>query len=208
MVKKKNDLLSTRVEDIDFGDLGHDEHIARDYWWLLLIRGLALIGLGMMAIIWPGVTLLVLATIFAVYLIAVGVVDVIVGARTVKVSKLWFLRIILGIAEITVGVYLVNNATLTLAAFILLIGLFLVFQGLVEIISAFRTPSDFGHKFWTIFAGFIGVAVGLIVLRQPITGGLAFTWLLGFYGLLAGALSISVALSLRSGGKHNKAVRA
>lgn len=183
----------------DFGDFGSDATIAKDLWWLLVLRGVLLLLFGLMAIIWPGITLVVLAVMFGLYLIAVGVVDVIVGARSVKLTPMWFLKVLLGIAEIAVGVYIINSGILlTIATLILLIGLFLIFQGMVEIVSAFRESKDLGFRFWHIFGGLLGIVVGMVVLRQPVAGGIAFTWLLGFYGLLGGALSLTVGLSARS----------
>lgn len=190
--------VSIRTKSTDLGDFGNDETIVKDMWWLLVIRGIILLLFGLMAIIWPGITLVVLAFIFGLYLIAAGVVDVITGARSVKLTPMWFLRVILGIAEIAVGIYIINTGILlTIASFILLIGLFLIFQGIVEIVSSFRVASDFGMKFWHIFGGLLGILVGFFVLRQPVAGGVAFTWLLGFYGLLGGALSLTAGLGLR-----------
>lgn len=191
--------IRTKKKAPDFGEFGVDATIAKDLWWLLVIRGVLLLLFGLMAIIWPGITLVVLAVIFALYLIAVGVVDVIVGARSIKLTPMWFLKVLLGIAEIAVGVYIINSGILlTIATLILLIGLFLIFQGVVEIVSSFRESKDLGFRFWHIFGGLLGVLVGMIVLRQPVAGGVAFTWLLGFYGLLGGALSLTVGLGVRS----------
>ena len=198
MAKAKS--KSAKYSEIDFAD---DVTIARDYWWLLLIRGIALALFGLMAVIWPGITFVVLSYMFALYLIAVGVIDTVVGARSIKTSSLWFLRILLGIAELGIGVYLINQGTIvTVAAFILLIGVFFLFQGLVEIVTSFRNSHDLGSKFWHIFSGFLAILVGMIVLRQPVSGGIAFTWVLGFYGLFGGALGISYALSLRKANKQ------
>ena len=191
--------IRTKKSAPDFGEFGADATIASDLWWLLVVRGIILLLFGLMAIIWPGITLVVLAIMFGLYLIAVGVVDVIVGARSVKLTPMWFLRVVLGIAEVAVGVYIINTGILlTIASFILLVGLFLIFQGLVEIVTSFRRSSDAGTKFWHIFGGLLGILVGMFVLREPVSGGIAFTWLLGFYGLLGGALSLTAGLGIRS----------
>jgi uncharacterized membrane protein HdeD (DUF308 family) len=54
------------------------DHVAR-YWWLLALRGLLAVIFGVLAVIWPGITLLVLAVFFGAYALVDGIFAV-VGA--------------------------------------------------------------------------------------------------------------------------------
>jgi len=184
--------------DVDFGEMAVDAHIERDLWWILLLRGIVLVALGMMALVWPGITLVVLAEIFAIWLLVVGSIDVIVGVRSVHTLQSWFLKVVLGVLEIAVGVYLFHQGiAIKLLTLVMAIGLFFIFQGIVEIVGYFRTSKDVGRNAWLIVGGLISVAAGMIILRQPVTGAIAFTWVLGFYGLLGGAIAIAASLSMR-----------
>jgi uncharacterized membrane protein HdeD (DUF308 family) len=42
-------------------------------WWLLLLRGLAAIAFGVIAFLWPGITLVALTYLFGIYAIVDGV---------------------------------------------------------------------------------------------------------------------------------------
>ena len=42
-------------------------------WWLLLLRGLAAIAFGVIAFMWPGITLVALTYLFGIYAIVDGV---------------------------------------------------------------------------------------------------------------------------------------
>lgn len=199
MAKKVNKHLKPLTNTVDFGEIQADSHILRDMWWLLLMRGILLVLFGMFAILWPGITLLVLATIFGIYLLSNGFVDVVVGIRSIGHTGAWFMKVLLGILEIVVGVYVIDRGQLlVVATFILLLGLLILFQGIVDLVSMFRTSRDTGRRLWLLLAAVLSIVVGLILLRQPVTGALAFTWVLGFYGIFGGALTIGAALSMRT----------
>jgi uncharacterized membrane protein HdeD (DUF308 family) len=169
----------------------------REVWWLLLIRGLALIIFGVVAVVWPGLTLLALATLFAVYLLIAGVIDIITGVRAQGHRGLWFLTILLGLGEVGLGVYLLKTG-LALATLIAVVGLALIIIGIIEIIAAFEPGEDPGRRFLLIIGGAITLIAGFITLRYPAASGLAFTWVLGVWGLVWGALQIAMCLSIRS----------
>lgn len=201
--KKKNQATTRSVfDEVDVGSVPLDKNITSDMWWLLLIRGIALVLFGTAAVIWPGITLVSLAFLFTIYLFVSGFVDIVVGIRTVRTSNLWFLRLALGLLELGFGVYIIHRGTLlAVATLVVLIGLAFVFQGIVEIVSAFKTSRDAGSKLWPILGGLLALVAGVIILRHPVAGGLTFTWVLGLYGLVVGAITVAASLAIRPHGK-------
>lgn len=169
----------------------------KEVWWLLMLRGIALILFGVVAVLWPDLTLLVLATAFAAYLLVGGVADIIMSIRAIGHRSLWFLTLLLGLAEIGIGVFLIKNR-LVLATFIAVVGLSLIVFGILEIIAAFEPGEDSGHRFLAIIGGALALIAGFVTLRYPVSSGLAFAWVLGVWGLVAGAMQVAMCLSLRS----------
>jgi uncharacterized membrane protein HdeD (DUF308 family) len=168
----------------------------KEVWWLLMIRGLALLLFGAVAVVWPGLTLLVLSTLFAVYLLVAGVVDIVAGIRGEGRRPLWFLGLLLGLAELGVGVYLLKTG-LALSAFIAVLGLSLIAYGVIEMVMAFD-PGD-TRRFMLIVAAALSIIAGFVVLRYPESSGLAFAWVLGLWGLVTGSIQVSMCLALRAG---------
>ncbi len=167
----------------------------RVLWWMILIRGIALLLLGLLAIAWPGLTLLILAYFFALYVLVAGIINTISGIVSINKRRGWFLSLLLGIIELGVGVYVLRIPGLPLALFIAVIGFTFMVQGILEIIVAFA-DRDVGTRVLEIITGILGVIAGFFILRYPLAGGIAFVWVIGIYGLIGGAIRIAIALSV------------
>ena len=61
--------------------------IAAKYWWLLLVRGILLIVLGIMMLAWPNATITVFAVLFAAFLFVDGVLEIVQGFQDRKVGQ-------------------------------------------------------------------------------------------------------------------------
>ena len=55
------------------------DRLLSEYWWILVLRGAAALIFGVLAVLWPGVTLLVLIALFSAYAIVTGIAEL-VGA--------------------------------------------------------------------------------------------------------------------------------
>ncbi len=65
-------------------------------WWILLLRGICAIVLGILAIAIPGVTLVSLVWVFGVFTIADGIAAVALGMRGEADGTLWWSMVFLG----------------------------------------------------------------------------------------------------------------
>ncbi len=169
----------------------------KDLWWLMLLSGIALLLFGLATIVWPGITLVTLSVLFAIYVIVAGVMDILVSIGSITEKKGWFLTLILGVAEIATGVYILKIPGMALEVFILAVGITFMIQGVLTIIASIVDTTDMKLRILEIITGILGIAAGFIVFRNPVSAGIAFTWVLGVYGLIAGTMRIAAALSLK-----------
>jgi uncharacterized membrane protein HdeD (DUF308 family) len=123
--------------------------------------------------------------------------DILVAIGASKHKSAWFVTLLLGILEIGVGVYLLKIPELALTTFIATVGIIFMIQGIFAIIASFVDTSDAGMKVLEVVSGVLGIIAGFVVLRNPISGGIAFAWVLGVYGLIVGTITIASALSIR-----------
>ena len=181
-----------------------DKEFAKNIWGLTLFRGVLLVVFGFMAVIWPGITFYVLSLLFAIYVLIAGAVNLGSGVASLAHGGTWFLRSVLGLFELGIGVYLLrSDIVVKLATFIIFVGLVFLVQGIVEVVEAIANR-DLSHRALLAFNGVIGVVAGVILLRYPIRSGLAFTWVIGIYGLIVGTMTIVMGFNLRHIAKHGK----
>jgi uncharacterized membrane protein HdeD (DUF308 family) len=99
-----------------------------------------------------------------------------------------------GIVSLVFGVLLFTQTTATLGLIMLLVGLSWFIQGIVTLASIFIDKADWG---WKLFGGIIGLAAGLLVLRNPVESTVAipaiYSILLGIFGVLIGISALIAA---------------
>jgi uncharacterized membrane protein HdeD (DUF308 family) len=174
-----------------------EQQFLSNYWWALTMRGVFAILFGIAAVFWPGITLVTLVYLFSAYILVSGLVEIVEAITAMRHRKTWFLTLLLGFLQIGVGVYLLRNPLVSFATLILLIGFSLIFKGVLEAIAAFSEDMPATMKTLLIIGGFVSVVAGIIVLFQPVAGGVAFVWILGLYALLTGPLLIALSVDAK-----------
>jgi uncharacterized membrane protein HdeD (DUF308 family) len=104
--------------------------------WLYLLGGALSILAGILAFVWPGRTVLVLAGILAWFLVFKGTVDV-VGALASVGRPFWWVGLILGVLELLLGIWAAGYPGRSLFVFVNLVGIYAVFYGFTELFAAF-----------------------------------------------------------------------
>ncbi len=165
-------------------------------WWMLLVRGIVLLFFGGAALLWPTIPLASLAILFALFLLADGVMEILTGMSAMESHRYWFLIIGKGVLEVGAGIFALTNADFDISGFALLAGLILFATGVLSIIITLEEYTN-KIKFVHIVAGVIGVLAGIIILLYPSDQGLEFVWALGAYGLLAGTMIIASAIDIK-----------
>ncbi len=164
-------------------------------WWLLVLRGIFATLVGIAFLLWPGLSLATAAVIFALFILVSGVVDIVTSIMSIRKSSSWWLTMLLGVVQVAAGAYIAQRPGITLAVLILVIGFVLVVRGLFEFIAAFDFHGSM--RALLIVVGIITALAGVFVLRNPASGGLAFAWVIGLYGLIAGPIAIGLGIQAK-----------
>jgi uncharacterized membrane protein HdeD (DUF308 family) len=109
---------------------------AESWRWLYVVGGILSIIAGILAFVWPGRTVLVLAGILAWFLVFKGIVDV-VGSLASIGRSWWWLTLILGVLELLLGIWAAGYPGRSLFVFVNLVGIYAIFYGFTEIFAAF-----------------------------------------------------------------------
>ena len=104
--------------------------------WLFIIAGILGIAAGILTVVWPAITLYVVSVLVAWYLIVFGIVHL-VGALAGPKLRYWWTQLLLGIAELALGVWAVRSWQQSLVTLVTLVGVWAIFHGVNEIFAAF-----------------------------------------------------------------------
>lgn len=75
--------------------------------WVHVTFGVLSIGAGIVAVVWPKQTFVVLAAVLAWYLLLIGIFEIIVSFVTRGEDELWWLRLVIGVVEVLIGFWAV-----------------------------------------------------------------------------------------------------
>lgn len=104
--------------------------------WLFIVVGIFAVAAGIMTFVWPDITLYVVSVLLAWYLIIFGVMHVI-GALAGPKLGWWWTQLLLGIAELVLGVWAVRSWERSLLTLVTLVGIWAIFHGVNQIFGAF-----------------------------------------------------------------------
>ena len=109
----------------------------RAWRWLHILFGVIAILAGIVALVWPGQTFLVLAAVIGWFVLLAGVIDLITAFVTKEENDLWWLQLILGIAQILIGFWAVGYTGRSVALLVIWVGASALARGISNIFLAF-----------------------------------------------------------------------
>jgi uncharacterized membrane protein HdeD (DUF308 family) len=167
------------------------------HWGWVLGFGIVTFVLGILALAWPGRTLIVVAVVFGAQLVVMGIfrfVSAFASADMTGGTRV--LLALLGVLSLIIGLYAVRHILVTLLALALLLGIFWVVNGTVELFSALSHREMQGRG-WTAFMGLLSVVSGVIVLAYPGISLRVLAVVLSIWLLVYGVMLILLAFQTR-----------
>jgi len=167
-------------------------------WWLMLLRGLAAIGFGILVITKPQISLQVLVYLFGVYVLVEGILGVALAIQGRNEIDSWGVLLLWGLLGVAVGILAFSRPDLTALALLFYIALWAIATGVLEIAAAIRLREVLQNEWLLILAGIVSVAFGVWLVARPDAGALAVLWAIGIYAIVFGVLVVLFAFKIRS----------
>ena len=169
----------------------------RQAWPMLLARAVFAVAFGLVALIWPTITLLILAWAFGIYAIIDGAIQIIDGIRRRDRRRLW-ISLLLGLLALAAGVLALIWPGITAVALAIVVGAWALVTGLIEIFSAVRQRRERRRPGLLLLVGLVSVVAGVVILAWPVLGAVALAALVGGFAVVYGILLAVLALRLRN----------
>jgi uncharacterized membrane protein HdeD (DUF308 family) len=169
-------------------------------WWSIELRGVAAIIFGLIALFAPAAALLVLVIVFGVYALIDGVLALSLARYGTGSSQSAI--VFRGLASIVAGVIALAWPGITAFALLLVIALWAIVAGVLEIAVAIRHRKELRHEWLLGLEGALSIGFGILLLLSPVAGVIALGLWIGIYALVFGVVLIGAGLHLRSLLKH------
>lgn len=155
------------------------------------LAGLLTLVAGILILVWPGQTAVVVTWILAIYIIAAGLVYAGLGIFS-KTKGGWARvgHIALGLLFVITGIITFSNLTATTVWLAVFVSVFIGISWIVEGIVSLSTLGDAKSKAWTVFFAIVSVIAGLYLLFSPLWGAVVLWWLLGIMLIAMGVLNL------------------
>jgi uncharacterized membrane protein HdeD (DUF308 family) len=160
---------------------------------LLAVRGLLAVAFGVLVLVWPGITILALAYVFAAYVLVDGI-GLIIGGVGARGGRRWW-YVLAGVVGVIAALAAAFWPGVTVLVLVLWAGAWAVVTGVLEIVAAVRGEGP--GRWLTALAGVLSIVAGLLILIWPGIGALALATVLGVYALVAGVSYFWAAWQVR-----------
>ena len=166
----------------------------------LILLGVLAIVVGIIALAWPGATILALVILFAVY----AFIDA--GLQAVRAFSSGtagpvFGHLLLGLIDLAAGVVALVWPGPTALVLVLVVGIWAFVGGIMEIAAAFGSAETAGTRALFVLSGLVSVAFGVVLFARPGIGAVTLALLFGLFSLIYGVSQIVSGVQLRKTGQ-------
>jgi len=162
-------------------------------WWLVLIQGIAALIVGLLLLVNPAATTLVLIQLVGIYWFVSGIF----GIVSIFIDKsMWGWKLFAGILGIIAGILIIQHplwsTLLVPTVIVIVLGIEGIIIGIVNLIQAFQGGG------WGIgILGVLSILFGLFLMFNPLAAAVALPIVLGIFGIVGGIFAIIAAFRLK-----------
>ncbi|MHA6890429.1 HdeD family acid-resistance protein [Ralstonia pseudosolanacearum] len=172
-------------------------HALSKLWWVLALRGLCAIVIGIGAFVVPTATLAVLILVFGAYALVEGALLLVTALGNHRATPDRWPLLLQGLLGVAVGALTLFSPAVTALALLFYIAAWLLAHGVLQIVVAVRLRDELTGEWWLIASGALSVLLSIWLLWQPQAGALAVLWWIGAWALVWGAALVGAALRIR-----------
>jgi uncharacterized membrane protein HdeD (DUF308 family) len=178
--------------------------IRSKHWWLITIKGLIFIFLGIYILKYPISGMLGLIVYGGFALILSGLIISVFAITTHKTNHNWTWHIAEGILDIILGIILLLNLGLTAITLPYVFAFFGVLTGIFWIVEALSFKQK-GYKPWgvALLAGLLSLIIGILIFLHPVIAMLTIFGFIGCMFILQGFFLVLFSIEISQVKKIN-----
>ena len=155
-------------------------------WLTFLINGLIALIIGSLLLFIPEKTILTLTWYFGLLLLIAGIVLLIISIRNMRSDQPYIIQLTEALAAIFIGFMLVMYTRQSLQMFVILLGIWALIIGIIQMIISFRFREEIGNNKLLLANGIITTLVGILLFFNPFTSLIVLEYIVGILALAVG----------------------
>jgi uncharacterized membrane protein HdeD (DUF308 family) len=164
---------------------------------VFVVGGLASVIFGVLAFLRPGLAVFVLAMYFAASILVDGAFNA-AGALGHRGKDGWWVMLLMGLLGLAVGGYALVNPPLSMMAFVYLVAIQAVLLGVFLVMLGYKVRKATTREWMLYTAGALSAALGLLVIANPLAGGVSIVYLVACWAVAVGALKVWFGLKVKN----------
>lgn len=165
----------------------------KGHWWLILIEGIALTVIGVLLLVNPAETSVIVVQALGLYWLVAGIL----GLVSIFVdSSQWIWKLIIGILGIIAGIIVLQHplwsTVIVASTVVILLGIGGLIMGAAHIIRGIR-----GDGWGAIILGLASILLGAALLANRLFFTLSLPWVIGVIAIAGGLATIAAAFRQR-----------
>lgn len=177
------------------------------HWLMFLVRGAIALMFGGLVLFSGASAVNEIVAVMSVFLLFMGVVDA-VGALYSSTKKHdWFNSIVDAVIDVVAALALLFLAKDSLVHSLLVISIYTILSGIVDIFHGFLSAEDATDRFIRMITGVIGCVIGVVILNAGNFEMTMFVRFFGAYMLIVGTTSMIYGVHNHSQGIEDKIAR-
>ena len=177
-----------------------------EFWWIVLLRGIALTVLGGLLIAKPGITVIVLVQFLGAYFLVDGVFSVFHSIKGRKYMQGWGWGIFMGALEILTGIIVFTNplvsTIVTASVLVYSVALMAILFGVLGIVTGIQVRKEIKGEWAMIAGGVLAIIFSVILIMNPMASMSVYLIVMGVMALMGGLIQIFASFQIRKIGKH------
>ncbi len=182
------------------GEIKSLKQVASAIWWLVLLRGIAAVLLGILLFTNTAATLSVIIIFLGIYWVVDGISTLLASFIGREEHSNWGWGIFVGIISILAGLAVLSQPVLTAiftTSFIVsFVGIMIIISGVWSIVTGFRLRKTSGE--WVmIIGGVLGLILGLLLVMNPLFSALVYVYIIAVFLIIGGFSLIVMAFQVK-----------
>jgi uncharacterized membrane protein HdeD (DUF308 family) len=171
-----------------------------DQWWLVLLEGVFAVAFGVIAWVWPDITVATLVILFGAYALATGLMNFYAAYAQQKLGASPWPFIFSGVVGVATGIIVAVWPDISAISLFYVIAAWALVSGVMALVGAIALRKVISNEWSLALAGIASIAFGVLAILYPGDGALALIWTIGIYAVFFGFMLIVLGFRLHNWG--------